>query len=61
MLKTNERICKICKGIINLNNHDYYYWKNIKRNIYFCKSCLEYKYKDNPDMLSFYEKIEYIL
>jgi hypothetical protein len=42
-MKREDRICSICKGLINLKKHNYYLLKNPERNKYYCKSCLEYR------------------
>jgi len=36
----NKRICKFCKGIIDLNNHNYYVSRCGKRKKYICRNCM---------------------
>ncbi len=48
-MKKHERICKKCKGIIDLKEHSYYKSNyNINRQLYLCsKNCLEWYIKDH--------------
>lgn len=66
MLKKDERICKGCKGIINLNG-ECYKEKYMKRSKYFCsENCLVnylkkhglYGYKDEEYIKENYIKIK---
>ena len=40
---TNERICRKCKGIINLDTHAYYVSKSSRR---ICLNCIEWQITD---------------
>ncbi len=61
----NERICKRCKGIINLETSTYWIKKNPKRNSYYCYNCLVFDYQDRfykkyKIKLTFYEALKMI-
>ncbi len=52
-----ERICPICKGIINLKIHSYYILKGAERNMYYCKTCLEHRCRNCKDSVPCYYKL----
>ena len=67
--KTEERICKKCKGIINLNEHDYYISKYGQRKSYYCSDdCIRWGMEDKyntdysrmKDLLDRFIKSDYI-
>jgi len=57
MLRVNERICPVCRGILNLNDNPHVIEYHFKRNKYYDIQC--YKNKISESLRNEYRKMKF--